>query len=74
MEDQTKDGPTTLIREGPGVWVDMNRVSLHNTGKILKNTRIMGKIVEKNRNIVGIFQEIPKKSSKNSREKCRVFA
>ena len=33
-EDQMKDGPTTLIREGPGVWVDRNRVSLHNTRKI----------------------------------------
>ena len=39
-------------------------------GKIVGKFR---KILEKNRNIVGIFQEIPKKSSKNSREKCRVF-
>ena len=79
MEDQTRDGPTTPIREGPREWVGRNRVSLHNTRKILKNTRIMGKIVgkfrkipEKKGNIVGIFWEIPKKKSKNSRNNLKI--
>ena len=39
------------------MWVDRNRVSLHNTGKILKNTRIMGKIVGKLWKKIGILWE-----------------
>ena len=55
-----RDGSTTLIREGPRVWVGRNRVNLHNTRKILKKG-----------NIVGILWEIPKKYSKNSRKNTK---
>jgi len=68
LEGQTKYGPITPIREGLGVWVDRNRVSLHNTRKILKkyqnNGENCGKIPEKNENIVGIFWKIPKLKKK----------